>query len=369
MDTDDSSLNNADARLPDEVSQDSDTPRDRAEYAAVWRLLGRADAVTDEAFSAGEAWRHMAQQVDAEPSSGLSDDAPGNTRRDTAASPNRSDRRASGRAPVRRSNRSKQSERSIRRNWVAGALLAACLLVGAVFWWSRPVTIETMAGEQTTVSLPDGSTVDLNGATRLTYARGFSVLPFVDAETRTVTLRGEAFFTVASADRPFEIETANARIGVLGTTFNAQAYTTQNHPTTEVTLTSGRVQLRSEAPGYDPVILDRAGQYSRVVGTGAAPSAPTDTPTETAAAWRDGGFAVRNASLPVILRAIEAQFGLPIHLRVPESDTDAMTLHYGQVSDPESILRDIVAVQGLQYRALSQGYELVAPDSTHPESE
>lgn len=368
MDTDDSSPNNADGRLPDEVSQDSDTPQDRAEYAAVWRLLGRADAVTDDAFSAEEAWRQVAQQVDADASSNLSDDAPGNIR-SAAASPDHSGRRASSRAPVRRPNRSKQSERLTRRNWVAGALLAACLLIGAVFWWSRPVAIETMAGEQTTVSLPDGSTVDLNGATRLTYARGFSTLPFIDAETRTVTLRGEAFFTVAPADRPFQIETANARIGVLGTTFNAQAYTTQDHPTTEVTLTSGRVQLRSEAPGYDPVVLNRAGQYSRVVGTNTGPSTPTDTPTETAAVWRDGGFAVRNASLPVILRAIEAQFGLPIHLRVPESDTDAMTLHYRQVSDPESILRDIVAVQGLQYRALSQGYELVAPDSARPESE
>jgi ferric-dicitrate binding protein FerR (iron transport regulator) len=174
---------------------------------------------------------------------------------------------------------------------------------------------------------------------------------------------------VVSAERLFRIKTDNARVEVLGTEFNVQAYGTPNRPITEVTLSSGRVRLQGQSPGHEPVVLSETGQYSRVDGTEAAPSAPTETSTETAAAWQEGGFAARNAPLPAVLRALEAQFDTQIHLRVPESDTDAMTLYYKRAPDPEAILRDIVAVQGLQYRTLSQGYELVDPDTSSSESE
>jgi ferric-dicitrate binding protein FerR (iron transport regulator) len=78
-----------------------------------------------------------------------------------------------------------------------------------------------------------------------------------------------------------------------------------------------------------------------------------------AAAWRDGGFAVRRAPLPTVLRELEIQFGTAVRLGVPVAQTETMTLHYGRAVRLEDILRDIAVIQGLRYQQMNDGYALV----------
>jgi len=241
--------------------------------------------------------------------------------------------------------------------------------VGVTAWWSRPVSVQTAAGEQTTVTLPDGSTVQLNGATTIAYARGFSSLPWVGAPERRVTLRGEAFFSVMPAPRTFRVETSNAVVDVLGTTFSVRSRARGETPITEVVLTSGRVRLSASATdtavaGGRSVVLADAGQQSRVEGRDAAPSSPQALDLKYAAAWRKGGFAVRSAPLPAVLRELELQFGTTIRLGVPVAQTDTMTLHYARDVRLDDVLRDIAVVQGLSYRKMNRGYEFVPYDSS-----
>ena len=71
----------------------------------------------------------------------------------------------------------------------------------------------------TVITLPDGTTVKLNANTRIEYPQHFS------AGTREVRLSGEAFFEVTKDTlHPFRIETINAAVEVLGTSFNVSAY-------------------------------------------------------------------------------------------------------------------------------------------------
>ncbi|MCF6241061.1 MAG: FecR family protein [Bacteroidales bacterium] len=66
-----------------------------------------------------------------------------------------------------------------------------------------------------TVLLPDGSIVDLNLNSQLTYPENFT------NTERTVELKGEAFFTIAkNPNKPFIIETLGKEIKVLVTSFN-----------------------------------------------------------------------------------------------------------------------------------------------------
>ena len=103
---------------------------------------------------------------------------------------------------------------------------------------SQLIAVSTIAQPDniSTVTLPDGSIVQLNANTKLEYPEKF------DQKIRVVKLSGEAFFKVAhNSQCPFVIETEGAAVEVLGTSFNVSAYP-GNH-TVEVNVATGKVRL------------------------------------------------------------------------------------------------------------------------------
>ncbi|WP_025762527.1 FecR family protein [Dyadobacter tibetensis] len=89
------------------------------------------------------------------------------------------------------------------------------------------------------VELPDGSQVFLNHHSSLDYPEEWT------EGFRTVSLKGEAFFEVASdSSRPFIIQTGEGEIKVLGTSFNVRA---QEATPLRVDVVSGKVQLKTSS--------------------------------------------------------------------------------------------------------------------------
>ncbi|PEN08413.1 iron dicitrate transport regulator FecR [Longimonas halophila] len=344
MDTDAPPPRNDDNGLPEDITGLEHADGTREEYAALWQRLRQSDNATDAAFSPDDAWSDLSERIDPAPAS---------------------DRRASDRSARQRA--ADAAPRRMRR-WRAVASVAVLIAfaVGIGLWAARPVAVETARGEQRTVTLPDGSVAELNGATTITYPRGFTSLPWIGHEARQVTLQGEAFFAVEPAARSFQVDTDNARIGVYGTAFNVRMRDPGERLVTEVTLASGQVQVHG-LPESSSVHLDEAGLQSRVIGR-RPPTPPEPVEVDQVAAWRQGGFSVRNAPLPDVLRDLEAQFGVPIRLGVPAARTDSMTLHYRRVERLEAVLRDIALVQDMQYRKLGDGYELIPLDDSASES-
>ena len=85
-------------------------------------------------------------------------------------------------------------------------------------------------------TLSDGSIVTLNKNTALNYPASFK------AKTRTVKLKGEAFFKVTpDKTKPFIIDAGNVTITVVGTAFNVKNYDS----TTQVIVESGIVKVSS----------------------------------------------------------------------------------------------------------------------------
>lgn len=332
--------------LPDALRPpDDEAARD---YERLWATLHRTDDPQVPSYDVDDAWDQLSDRLD------LDVQDTGNAQ-ETPARPT-NDR------PARPSDRSAAS----RVQWPARALAAAALILcvaglGA-WWWSQPVSVTTAAGQQTTVTLPDGSTVDLNGATTLSYARGFQAVPLLGSTQRRVRLDGEAFFSVVERDRAFRVETPNAQVEVLGTAFTVRARADDGPPTTTVALESGRVRFTSQSTANRDekrsVVLSEAGQTSRVVEN-SAPSPPETIQLKYVQAWRAGGFAVADASLPRVLRELERRFGVRLQLRVPPTETESMTLHYAEDAQLENVLRDICVIQGLTYRETSRGYELI----------
>jgi len=328
--------------LPPELRPpDADAAR---EYERIWAVLHRTDDARASAYDVDAEWTQLADRLDLDADEASGPTAPADDR------------------PARRPDRGTASRIRQHAGTLAAAVLVVCALAVGTWWWQQPVSVTTAAGQQTTVTLPDGSTAELNGATTLSYARGFQSLPFVAASQRRVRLDGEAFFTVESRDRPFHVVTPNARVEVLGTEFGVRTHAAEDPPETTVTLTSGHVRFRSVSATDDErtstVRLSKAGHTSRVVGS-RAPTAPQTIDLKYVQAWRDGGFAIQNAALPTVLRELERRFGTPLFLRVPAADTDPMTLHYAADVQLKHVLRDICVIQGLAYRETSRGYELV----------
>jgi ferric-dicitrate binding protein FerR (iron transport regulator) len=325
-------------RLRDRLREEDDP----AELEAVWALLGEAAPSSESAPDLQEEWdalraRRPAATGDLSPNGQASGD------------------RASARRPA--------PPPRTRRRWT-GAVAALLALVLAGAWlWRQPVTVSADPGQQRSATLPDGSTVELNSGTTLSYRRGFQIWPLVDAGRRAVQLEGEAFFRVDDESRPFVVETAAARVTVEGTRFNVRSRPAVDSSTT-VTLTDGQIEVAPRNRSEHAIVLDRKGQRTRVSGRRAAPSSPQPITVDHVLAWRRDGFAASEAPLTAVIHELEQRYDTPIRLHESVQRTNAsVSLYYPEPVDLDDILRDLCTALDLNYRPTSRGYELLAPSS------
>jgi len=399
--------------LPDFLDDrlQEEPPEGRSDLGAVWALLGAAGAAGADAADPDAAWDAVVQahpELDAPPTNGTSGsgrsaeaateaapEAAAETSTEAATEadtePSSSSRRQqrparpsqkepsqkdpsqedSSQKDLSRQGLSRQDSFQRGHAWraAAGLAVAAVVLVGGLWLWRQPVTVTTPPGQQRTATLPDGSTVDLNSGTTLSYRRDFQAWPFIDAGRRAMRLEGEAFFEVEGAPRPFVIKTASAEVAVTGTRFNVRARPevgpggqAPDTPETEVTLVEGRVEVSSRDRPGQPAVLSEPGQASRVAA--AAPSAPEPAAVEHVLAWRSNGFAAQARPLATVLRDLERRFDATLRLHDSVDRARApVSLYYPEAPDLETILHDLCTARDLNYRPTSRGFELfAAPD-------
>jgi transmembrane sensor len=117
--------------------------------------------------------------------------------------------------------------------FAAAAALAAS--VGLVWISKEPTayTVATVDGERRSVTLPDGSRVDLNGGTAIELDHGNSRFARL--------LRGEALFTVAHDPKsPFRVAAGDTLVQDMGTVFNVA----HSDDEVSVAVAEGAVQVR-----------------------------------------------------------------------------------------------------------------------------
>ncbi|MFT0713636.1 FecR family protein [Flagellimonas lutimaris] len=111
-------------------------------------------------------------------------------------------------------NQKVQKEPKVKRLWLfsAAAACIAILFAGYTYFYGIK-TYSTGIGEKESVLLADGSLVELNANSTLSYKR------FNWEEDRSVNFDGEAFFDIKSG-KDFTVNTAQGTVSVLGTKFN-----------------------------------------------------------------------------------------------------------------------------------------------------
>lgn len=194
-----------------------------------------------------------------------------------------------------------------KRRWpplglAAAALLAGVLIANPLIWqWLTAERFTTGKGQRETVTLSDGSSIELNTDTsiRVSYS----------AQARRVWLeRGEAWFSVAHNNLTrFEVRAGAGRIEDVGTQFNVRRDPTK----VEVAVLEGEVAVQVAT---NPEALHlTAGQQTDFDPQGhTAPVRPCD-PT-TIAAWRGGVLVLKNLTLADVARELERYHPVSIEI-------------------------------------------------------
>jgi transmembrane sensor len=168
---------------------------------------------------------------------------------------------------------------------MASVALTAAAAVALVFWLARPQpqfeNFATTAAHRSTLTLADGTRVELNARTSLRIE--------IDGNRRHAQLSaGEAFFAVhKDPTRPFIVDTPAGSVRVTGTQFAVRA---ESPGALEVTVAEGSVQARpGDVAGHaaTPVALtagDRLTARDGVVSV----QALTPVALDHALAWRQG---------------------------------------------------------------------------------
>ena len=115
--------------------------------------------------------------------------------------------------------------------------------------FSKKITLATDNDHKNLqILLPDGSKVFLNRNSELSYRANLGKYK------RDVVLSGEAFFEIApDASKPFAVDAGNARVKVVGTSFNV--ISNNKESVVEVFVKTGKVML-SDNSGSKSILLD-----------------------------------------------------------------------------------------------------------------
>ncbi len=240
-----------------------------------------------------------------------------------------------------------------RRRFLQGALAAAAsvVLAGGATYLFDPFSLRgenyvTALGERRQVVLTDGSTLDLNGRTRITVDYG--------ADRRLVRLEaGEAMFSVTPDNaRPFVVEAGAGRVTVTGTRFNVR----RDVEDVRVAVESGRVLVAGERGEASRPLL--AGDGVRVAADGGVgPVQRIDIASITA--WRQGKLIFTDVPLAEVAREVSRYREQPLRV-VPE----VANLRFSSVfraDDTNALLAALPRILPVKVRTLPDGSSEIIP--------
>lgn len=286
----------------------SEGPDNRDDQAIAWLVRLNSGEASGEDWRALEAWlaadpRNLASLTRVEALWAELDDQSLALKRglDVAGAPSN---------VVAFAPRARPAAKPARAAWWAASAAAVALAIGGAGLFAnlkaRPAAYRTAPGQIAHIALPDGSRIDLNGASSLTVG--------YDRKARRVTMAdAEAAFDVTKDPRrPFLIAAGDARIRVVGTAFDV----VHQGERLVVTVRRGVVEVGRARPGGQvaDVIRVPAG-YQLVRDDDRAPTQVTAVDPDEAFAWRQGRLICRDESLGQVVGALNRAFPVPIETR------------------------------------------------------
>lgn len=246
------------------------------------------------------------------------------------------------RRPPERNARFKDERRAFvrRRGFFAMAAGVLMALAGIGTWhYVHRSTYATGIGEQRSITLADGSRVDLNADSRIRES-------FSDQERRVELLRGQALFQVTrDPTRPFIVLSGDTQIRAVGTQFDV--YRRRNGTT--VTVIEGRVVVSPighvsaadvAVEAGENVLFLAAGEQAIVTAESAVkPERPN---VQAATAWTQRRLVFEAAPLSEVAEEFNRHNRRPLVIRSPELRTFQITGIFSS-TDPGALIRFLKA--------------------------
>lgn len=194
--------------------------------------------------------------------------------------------------------------------------------------------ISTKAGERANIDLGDGTKVFLNADSKISVPDTFS------PDQRVVRLSGQAFFDVTQDEsRPFYIETSQATIQVIGTSFDVKSY--ENEDKVQVAVKEGVVELHKSGGETEKRIITEGylGSFNRQQGLMSV--VPVED-MEIYTGWMDGRLVFKNTPFIEVLQHIERWYNVDI---------------YSDISDEELLQKEFTA--DLKTRSVADVFDVI----------
>jgi transmembrane sensor len=197
--------------------------------------------------------------------------------------------------------RAQRLARRRRLQQIAVAASVALVAVAGAGVYVLDDEYRTAVGQKRTVTLRDGSIVELAGATRLRE-------DFNQQERRVELLEGEALFQVEHNPlRPFKVDAGLQIVQATGTAFDVSRVDMR----VEVQVTDGSVAVTTKGMNADTgpavvrLVKGEAVAFQGAVTTGGV----RKIPVEKMGTWRQGKLTFESAPLSRVLDAMSRQYG------------------------------------------------------------
>lgn len=227
----------------------------------------------------------------------------------------------------------------IGRRRLIALVAAACVtfLVGTATWLhfqtkDSQLTFTTGNGQRLPVDLPDGSKVQLNANSTLSYYPK----NWWDKKARHVWLEGEAFFKVEKKafGTKFIVHAGEMQVAVLGTQFNVRS----RGEDAVVVLEEGKVELAIE----EQKITMQPGDLVSYSATKRKVATKKVKPSDYVA-WKDG-ITIFNDRLSEVVKELEILYGIPFTIKNKELEDRII-----QLSAPTNSLEQVLETLELLY--------------------
>ncbi|WP_339756861.1 FecR family protein [Algoriphagus aquimarinus] len=234
---------------------------------------------------------------------------------------------------------------------------AAILLIGFSCWAlyetqnfsdSEKASIEWItkvneAGKKTVLHLNDGTVIHLNSNSKISYPKTFT------ESSRVISMEGEAFFDVKKEGRPFIVEVKDAKVEVLGTSFNVNSMVKGK---LEVALVSGKVKVNDKlgnqvmlAP-MEMIVLEDNGKIHK-----------QDFDVRSVTGWKDKYLVFTDDDFDTVVQKIETWYGVEINTT---GKFNAQWAYTGQYYDEslENVLEGIAQTSKINYKIKGKEVEI-----------
>lgn len=181
------------------------------------------------------------------------------------------------------------------------------------------------AGMKSTILLNDGSKVVLNSGSTISYPASFT------DTSRTITLKGEAYFDVAEdKTRPFSVIASGTITTALGTSFNINS----RDSICKISLATGKVMITSQNTGAtdtEETIMLSPGEALEVNHAAGTKHKSIFDPNADLL-WKDGILYFKEAPLKEVINKLELWYDVEFQFKGNKNLTDKYTGRFENAS-------------------------------------